>query len=1026
MSTYLKALKRLEESPTSRLFRLYKEKLNTFVNECFQQTIEYSPEFFGAFFDSLYLELSSPQSNKDSQYPEAEYWFIILRIILLYGLSSQAKNEFNSEKVHKFGLFLLQKILQKETSILNFHFLVLSAIFMVASLQQKICILESFYEESLQETKRPDLDQDTIYIILVLFYQFTCTRNNEFENLLREILFFSSDRSELCLPFSSTWLLGTLTLKKSFFKDISPPEWLKEELKPQLVSLSQSLNLKVSERIEDYMSHPNILGLIIYYNYLTSAINKDSFSMLPLVKDFEALKKSATKSTKSIEVIQANYEVLETFEAYDVLDNYSRTQYLVQLFLKFISLNTILPFENQPSLIQSDSKEMEANVYIKLWEDVLTLLEQMEEKLSAGIKNFLGQVLNRSEKFSNVITEEGSQLLSDFLLNVYFFSRYTYFNISPKLLSIKEDDSVGILIQCLTDVKDFEQNVEAKLEEFYKLHRAKDFNNFFLKLISFCFLPNNHLRRNVQTSQDLALNPLYDLVREIVILSVLKGEVLRLFTTLTKKIKDEHGKTLSNEPLNKIFVSCAEYLISNKGLSIDELPQIYQLFPFESQLPIKKFYFRLFIEIKKYSYLMKNLHIFYRFQSEALLSPVQTLKIGKILQRLFTHITINEFSNSISKIGFMALLQISQNEVKVSEPISFEFLNWLQVAVGLNALQGVELIQELLTFFLSYLRPFPSVKQLLSRDIDLKKNIAIPYLLSKSSLSLLELFSKLGSGPALALDEDINGKEGDQGGFAEGSEAKGPNIAESLSLILSKKIVKKGAFNKTGKKKIEVPSKRKSKEAQDAKLGDDSQKQGTSQLQQAKVQDLAAQLYEYVTDSVLKYFEIKDNLRHFEGWLASRFMTLPYDIVTLKRDFEGMMEVESELKYEDLYILLAQNEFAYLQDFIDLLQKNKVQNETDKVKLDKNLDILASMINVMLRCLLQKIKKVKRAGMPYSIEMKNAAGLFNNTLEKLKQMLFKNRELTARPPILNETISDFLTFVCENNTRDAIDPEVSY
>ena len=942
--------------------------------------------------------------------------FFTLRVILLYGTSNQGQNEFTNGKAQKFGIHLLQNILKAEQDYLNYHFLILSAIFMVVPNQQKTKILESFYESGVQQLEASNTREDLVSLILLFFYKFTCTRNNEFESLLREVLFFNADITELCLPLNITWALGMINLRKSFFKDLSPPEWYKEELKPKLVRMSQTLNQRISENIEEYMAHPNLLALVIYYNYLTISVDKEHFTMLTIVKDFEQLKKNVTKSSKTTEIIQVNYEVLEAFEAYDQFDDYSKIQYLVQLFFKFISLNITISSKNQ---LNGPPQEEEANVQTKLWEDVLGLLEQVDQRLSSGIGNFLEQALSRSEKFSSVGgQQEKKKLLYDFLLNVYFFSRYTYFNISPKLLSIDPKDPIAALVLCLTDIKNFEQNVETRFEDFYKLHKAKDFNNFFLKLISFCFLPNAQLKKSNQSSQDSSVNALYELAREIMVLSVLKGEILRLFTVLTKKVKEEFGKSLPDEPLNKTFISCAEYLISNKENPIEELPQVYQLFPFETQPANKKFFFRLFIEIKKFSYLIKNLYIYCKCQIQGLLDPSQILKLGNILRKLFLHATDREFTNPIGKAGFMLLLEMSQNNQRTFEKVPVEYLNWIRVATALENLQGTELTKCLLNFSLAHIRPFPGIKQLIDRGIELKRNTVLPYLLNKSSLSLLEIFAKLYSGPILTSDEELGAKEGELPNVIEGSDSK--TKADSLARLLSKKISKRSSFGKTGKKKVDSSKKR--LKSSDNAIQIEEPK---VQFNESIVQELAAQLYNNVTDEVFDYFSTAENQRNFGDLILKRVMDLPYDTVKLKNEFDNLMEVESELKLEEFYLLFQQNEFACLLEFIDSLNRTKIQGETDKTALERNLDILIGMINVILKCLLIKIQKAHQARDQPLLELRGVAGLFINTLQKLTQIIIKERE-SLKPFMVNEIIYNFLTFICENDLRSDISSEVNH
>ena len=887
---------------------------------------------------------------------------------------------------------------------------------MITPLKQKTQITETFFEEASQELRNSNLNKDLISTILILFYQYTCTRNNEFEIYLREVLLFNADNSKLRDPLDVTWLLSTINLKKSFFKDIQPPEWFNEELKAKTISLSQDLNSKINPTLEEFISHPSVLGLVIYYNHLTSSLDKEKFVVLQLVKDFESLKKGIPKSLKLPEIIQMDYEVLETFEAYDQFDNYSKTQYLAQLFFKFINLNIAISTKGQPPIIQIDPNNEEVDIQMKLWNDVLELLDQVDKKLSAGISDFLAQVLIRSEKFSNVASQESKQKLSEFLMNVYFFSRYTFFNVTPKLLGIHENDVISTLMQCLTDVKDFELNVEARFEEFYKLFRGKDYNNFFLKLFSFCFLPSQRLRKDTQAAQDPSVSILFELVREIVVLSVLKGEILRLFTSLTRKLKEEYGKTLPDEPLHKTFVACAEYLISNKELPIEDLPQVYQLFSFEGQPAIKKLYFRLFIEIKKFSYLLKNLNIHNDLEKQRLLDQSQFLKISKIQRKLFNHVIKSEFSTPASKVGFMMILQMSQNNSQPSDKISQEFSNWTKSAVGLDTLQSTQLTQHLLDFSLSHIRTFPTVKQLISRGVELKKNLVIPYLLRKSSLSVLEIFSKLASDLPTSLE---NTKDANQ----EGTDIKGKNAADSLSLVFSKKNLKKGPFNKTGKKKVETTSK-KHKEVEEAKRNGEQQKQILAQAQQTIALDLAGHLFSDTMSEVFEYFGSNERLKAFEQQLSIRTDNLPYDVVSLKEEFDNIMDIESEMKYDELYLLLSQNEFAFVLDFIDIMYKSKVEDEVDKASLEKRFEILVGLVNIMLRCFLHKIQKITRSEAQSSIELKNAAGLFITTLTKLQEILVKDKELGLKPHALNEIISDFLIFMCENDLKSGKSDEV--
>ena len=134
---HLKALKYLETSPNPRLYSFYKEELDSFVNECFQQNIKYPSQFYCAFFDTLSLELSSTQPNQDSQTSQLNYWFIVLKIILLYGVSAQTAEEVLSEKAQKVCLQISRKILKGEPSFLSFHFLILSCVVYDHSIETK-------------------------------------------------------------------------------------------------------------------------------------------------------------------------------------------------------------------------------------------------------------------------------------------------------------------------------------------------------------------------------------------------------------------------------------------------------------------------------------------------------------------------------------------------------------------------------------------------------------------------------------------------------------------------------------------------------------------------------------------------------------------------------------------------------------------------------------------------------------------------------------------------------------------------
>ena len=862
--------------------------------------------------------------------------------------------------------------------------------------------MQGLVEDSFIKLQTDAPQVNLVQQILVLFYQLTCTHHNEFENYLREILFFDADTSELEKPLDLHGAIEMISLRKSFFKDVAVPGWFKEENKAKLVTLAQLINQKITNNLEGFMLHPNLVALVIYFNMMTASFEKQNFATLPLINDFETLKKSISKTSRLTDIFEANAEVFESFEAYDQFDSYSKVQYLAQIFLKLISLTTKV---SAPEPQNSTTNENDIATQVQLWEDLLDLLEKLEQKLTVNISNLIGECLNHSRKFSNV---PGNELLKNFLFNTYLFSRYTHFPISPKLFGIAQDDVLYKLVTCLIDIKSFEQNVESKFENFYKLFHAGDLNTFTLELLSFCFLPDSQLRKGESSN-----NQLFELTKEIMVFSVLKQQIIRLFTALTKKIQENYGKPLPDDSLNRTFVTCAESLISSKSIPIEELPRLYHLFSFESDGPMKNTYFKLFIEIKKFSYLMKNLNIYTEIKNSNSLQDTQIVKLGSILTKLFAQINTAELANLNVKIAFMLLFEISQNTFQMDK-ISPEFISWLRTAIGFDHLENTQLVSNFLDFSFSHYKPLSGIKSMLDRGIQLKKNSLFPYLANKNSMNLLEIFSKLYTEPIPFSDEEPNNKEakdyGDMNNLIEDQpEPKASSkSADPFTQLFTKKSQKKSVLNKTGRKKAESSSQKKSKNK--------DSKQEPHELtpeKQSKLNALAAQLYEHIIKKILAHFSLQANLNNFEHCFYLRLLRSAVDLKSLKIEYENLMEVESDLKYEEIYLVLSQNDLGYLLDFIELLANIKLNQDPLQ-----DQETVVTIINVTLKCLLQNLQKLYQEKEPSSLEIQNVAASFIYTLKKLKTILTKEQELLTKSTEINHIIYNLLSFICENDLQN--------
>jgi len=429
---------------------------------------------------------------------------------------------------------------------------------------------------------------------------------------------------------------------------------------------------------------------------------------------------------------------------------------------------------------------------------------------------------------------------------------------------------------------------------------------------------------------------------------------------------------------------------------------------------MKNTYFKLFIEIKKFSYLMKNLNIYTEIKNSNSLQDAQIVKLGSVLTKLFAQINTPELSNPNVKIAFMLLFEISQNTFQMDK-ISPEFINWLRTAIGFDHLENTQLVSNFLDFSISHYKSLSGIKSMLDRGIQLKKNSLLPYLANKNSVNLLEIFSKLYTEPIPSDEEpkEISKDSGDMNNLIEDQPESKKSGGDPFAQLFTKKSQKKSVLNKTGRKKAESSSK---------KSKDKESKQEPHELtpeKQSKLNALAAQLYEHIIKKILSHFSLQANLNNFEHCFYMRLLRSAVDLKSLKIEYENLMEVESDLKYEEIYLVLSQNDLGYLLDFIELLANIKLNQDPFK-----DQETVVTVINVTLKCLLQNLQKLYQEKEPSSLEIQNVAASFIYTLKKLNTILAKEQELLTKSTEINHIIYNLLSFICENNLQNDISPQV--
>jgi len=853
-------------------------------------------------------------------------------------------------------------------------------------------------------------------LALILYYEFTCAKNNEYEKILQEMLYFDGDISSLVLPLNNKWILNAIGPKNTFIKDITLPAWSDDSLKNSQNKLCKEMNSLILKNFEEFVTSPNLLALIIYFERLNNIIEKEGFETIPIISDFENMRNEIKKSSKDTTMPTNVDEIFNQFKRYSHLNKSEKKQCLIKIFCNLISLNTKV-FKDDKHSKESMNIEQDVDKEKKLWDDTYGLLENVEICLSENITNFLKLAFARSKLFGQFPTPEGCNYVNDFMYNIYFFSRYTGLDVSPSFLGLSKEDSINPIIDLLLNKKDFEKEVADQFANFYKLYASKNIENFILQLTCFCFAPSSIITLNsTKVTEDNQMIQVNELAKEIILQSILKNEILKFLTMLTKRINKKNKDLLPEEPLQRIFTVCCEYLISHKELSTEELPEIYKLMSFEKEVVNRKLYFNLFIEIKKFSYLLKNLHIYTESSSKRYLAHNQSLKLGNILTKIFTNCISSDFSKINSKIGFMASLCLPLDESLNNSghrQISVDFLNWARQATNLDAFNNIHFTEQLLKFAIVHMRPISELKKAIQKVDKNNKSSLITFLLEKNPLSVLQIFSKLGSeiedGPA-------NQKEQENGSAHKNLSVEKKNLNDPSQV---KKVSKKVSFNKLGKRKTE-PSKKAFGNRDDS---DPFKSKSLENEQQISVQDVASNLYQLVISQAFQYFESNENLIEFEDLLRTRLLKNSLDFSNLSKDFALLKEANLNLDIadEELYLLISQNEFYYILKLLKVFSKEKI--ETIKADHDNNIEVLVGIFNTIIKVLLEKLQAAKTK--QSSVEMENAIGLIMECLSQLAQSLPKDNEINSKSRAFGELLYTLLKFICETDLTLSSENEVN-
>ena len=841
MTTYLRAMKKNENN--ANLHNIFKKAFEEYIENALNENVAYSKSLFTAFFDYLRIDQTTP-NEKDILHVQADYWIALLRLILLFSLNASHDDQIVTEKLETTCSEMLPRIWEGQSAI-NFHFLICQAVFSASPARIKSIVMNVFVEEALKRVDSGDVSPQTVLTILTLNYAFVCRRNNEFENLLRDVVFFGAKTSEFLDPLNIGQLVSMISIKKTFLKDIQVPDWIQSEARAKSAQLASKIYQKFIENPAVYLTNSNVLALLLHQSGFAGSIDPQQ-PISPLIKDFEDLKKQLTKQAKPEDIRENAAEILQMFEGFLLFDNYSKAQYLVSAFLKLIALNSQFNPKG-PALFQPMHTEAEVNTNTNIWHELINLLGKINEFLAGLIRDFVSNILSFSTVFENV-NEEAKETLHHLFLNAYYFSVYSSFQITPHHLGIKKDEGAKNLVNFLVNSTAIQEKMESILSEFYTLYSSKETQTFFLKITTFCFAPLSSFQQPVSANSQL--NQCLNLVKDILLLSALKGESLKLFSLLTKKLRDDYKSSIPEDSLQSVFVQNVEDFFFSKQINYDEVIGTFQLFPFEASVENRKLYLRLFVETKKFLNIVQGFLTYNKAKSSNLLNKDQLLKIEKLLINILNDTLKNEITNPYSKAAFLLLLALSKQNVKLGESLSTTYLEWTYKALNLSFLEKTELFRSILSFILSVERPLPSIQAIIARGVEFKKNIVIPYLINKSPILLLELLTVL-QAPHTAKEEPSHKedkKDSEHPSPAEGKEKKQADI----TTLLTKKVQKKGSSSKSKKR---VDSSKKKEEKEDSIIKEE---------EGFKIQDLASTIFDDIAADLINFLSDKDGISMFE------------------------------------------------------------------------------------------------------------------------------------------------------------------